>query len=214
MSHRNRMWKEKIICGLLTVLLLFGVGSRVYAAGEDGVSVYLPISQTFDGNQTERVVYQLTALEANAPMPEGSADGSYTFAMTGTANQEIGPMEYVHGGIYRYRVELKTAEEKENYIYDKTVYTVEVYVKNTDDGLRAEIIVLDEAGMKYSCIRFEHAYIAPAAPAPTPADTPRPVKTGDDTAILWYAAALILAFLTLVFIRRVRLNRTANDREK
>ncbi len=110
MSHRNRMWKEKIICGLLTVLLLFGVGSRVYAAGEDGVSVYLPISQTFDGNQTERVVYQLTALEANAPMPEGSADGSYTFAMTG--------------------------------------------------------------------------------------------------------AALILAFLTLVFIRRVRLNRTANDREK
>ena len=39
MSHRNRMWKEKIICGLLTVLLLFGVGSRVYAAGEDGVSV-------------------------------------------------------------------------------------------------------------------------------------------------------------------------------
>lgn len=43
--------------------------------GEDGVSVYLPISQTFDGNQTERVVYQLTALEANAPMPEGSAGG-------------------------------------------------------------------------------------------------------------------------------------------
>ncbi len=37
---------------------------------EKTCSVYLPISQTFDGNQTERVVYQLTALEANAPMPK------------------------------------------------------------------------------------------------------------------------------------------------
>lgn len=212
MSHKKKLWKRIASAGLLTAVLLSVSGTSAYAAGMDKVSAVFPVRQTFHvGDEENRqdgifdaddekdkpegiFEYEMTALEKDNPMPTGSMDEAYFFTMNGTANKEIGPVEYSHGGVYRYQVKQRISEEKEDYIYDKAVYEVEVYVKNRPWGLAAEIVILNEEGSKCETMEFENKYIKPAVkPVPEP-EISKPVKTGDESRMEEYTAMLLLAF--------------------
>lgn len=112
-------------------------------------------------------------------------------------------MIFSHGGIYRYQIRQKISEETENDRYDETVYTIEIYVKNGEHGLTAEVIVLNEAGSKCESIQFENTYTVPKAeitPTPFPIVTPGNVpvvKTGDANSLGMYVTMLGLAVLMM-----------------
>lgn len=173
MKWKNRIWKRMIIGGG-AVFLLASARSGIYAAEKDGAAVELSVHQTVYEEETSEELeglfeYDLTALEEGSPMPDDSQNNIYSFSMSGTENRKIGPMIFSHGGIYRYEVKQNISGKKENYRYDETVYTVEVYVKNEEHGLTAEVIVLNEAGSKCESIQFENTYTVPGTemtPAP------------------------------------------------
>lgn len=207
MKWKNRIWKRMIIGGG-AVFLLASARSGIYAAEKDGAAVELSVHQTVYEEETSEELeglfeYDLTALEEGSPMPDDSQNNIYSFSMSGTENRKIGPMIFSHGGIYRYEVKQNISGKKENYRYDETVYTVEVYVKNEEHGLTAEVIVLNEAGSKCESIQFENTYTVPGTemtPAPFPNVTPGAVpavRTGDTNSLGMYVILLGLAVLMM-----------------
>lgn len=207
MKWKNRIWKRMLIGGG-AVFLLMSARSSIYAAEEDGAAVELSVHQTVYGEEMSEeseglFAYDLTALEEGSPMPDDSQNKVYSFSMNGTENRKIGPIIFSHGGIYRYEVKQNISGKKENYRYDETVYMVEVYVKNEEHGLTAEVIVMNEAGSKCESIQFENTYTVPGTemtPAPFPTVTPGAVpvvKTGDTNSLGMYVIMLGLAVLMM-----------------
>jgi len=110
------------------------------------------ITNTSDGVYT----YRLKSAEAGSPMPVGSIDGMYTFAIIGNASAEIEMPAYSLRGVYYYELSQIIDTEKPGYIYDKRSYTVKTYVGDT---LETTIIVLDnEYGVKTDTIIFQNEY--------------------------------------------------------
>lgn len=217
MSHKKKPWKRIAAAGLLAVTLLSASGTSAYAAGKDKVYAVFPVRQIFDTGEEDKAEesfqagdgknkpenifeYEMTALEKENPMPKGSMDGVYLFTMKDTEDKKIGPVEYSHGGVYRYQVKQRISREKENYIYDKAVYEVEVYVKNRSWGLDVEMFILNKEGSKCETMEFENKYIRPAVkPTPKP-EVSKPVKTGDENRTEKYMAMLLLAIVSCIAV--------------
>lgn len=158
-----RNTKKHLACLVLMVCFLLMAGVSVYA--EEIASVRLPVNQMFFvtgstlSDEDGIFAYELTAADAETPMPAGSTQEGYQFSLKGNQSLEIGPMTYFDTGIYEYRLELVISNEKTGYVYDKEVYFITVYVKNTqNDGPVAGVIAKNTAGNKVGSLDFKHTY--------------------------------------------------------
>jgi pilin isopeptide linkage protein len=132
-------------------------------AGTESVPVTLYVDQAFIKNSTASDVnneftYDLISLDTGNPMPFGSLSSVYSFTAAGTSVKEVGPITFSNTGIYRYEIKGNASSPARGYSYDTQVYSVEVYVKRTEDDLSAEIIVKKSDGNKVGGIKFENIY--------------------------------------------------------
>lgn len=128
-----------------------------------------------DGTEFELV---LEPLGADCPMPSKAE-----IVGKGSGKVSFGPIVYTVPEDYQYRIYQKEGNA-ENFIYDKTVYTVTVRIVNTDDGgLEAQIwAVKDGAEDKTGRILFTNLYQPPETSV---------VKTGDTASADSYILLLL-----------------------
>ena len=100
--------------------------------------------------------FSLTAQNADAPMPDGKAGGTASVSHTGPGAFSFGRIRFIEPGTYRYQV-TETAGSALGYVYDKSVYVVEVKVTEGQDSLTAEVTCLKD-GAAANEIVFENHY--------------------------------------------------------
>lgn len=149
-------------CMLLVCLLTLMFPQTAYAAPND---VTLAVEQVFtqSGSSTaaDTFTYTLTALQSGNPMPARSSGDTYDFTITGTDTGTVGPITYSTTGTYIYEIQQTVASPQSGYSYDMQVYTVTVYVTHPSSGLRADVVIENEDGLKVSAIAFTNKYKHP-----------------------------------------------------
>lgn len=195
--------KEKVILAMLLLNLII-VSAGTVCASTNEVIVALPIQQIFEveSNETNNLkligTYELTRLTNEAPMPDGSNEnGVYTFTMDGKNVTNKLSITFDHGGVYQYSL-FQVTKDTENYIFDKSNYTITVYVKNGADGqLRSEVIAEKGNGKKCEELSFQNSYKKKSVSNP---QSKEPVQTGDKNHIeiwLMICASSILVMIVL-----------------
>lgn len=151
--------RSKITMVILAMFFFLLPSNRVYGV-ENTIYIPLTVLQKFDISSKDintvdtKGVYELTALDNNFPMPDGSKDNRFIFSMDEKNDQFTIPLIYTHSGVYRYNIQQKT-QHKENYIYDENIYDLTVYVKRGENGkLTSQVIVRNKQGEKCGDIRF------------------------------------------------------------
>ena len=208
---------KKILLCIATAVLLMTLMANPVLAEEPDNTVNLPVSQTVklegEGAKAEdaEVQYVLTALEANAPMPEGTEDGTYTFSLTGEQEMTLPAMEFTGAGEWHY--ELRASSEKGSVRPEKV--TITVYVLGEGGSLESFVIVTGEDGAKCE-LSFEVTVTAeepekpepekpePEKPEPvtpvTPGGEEKPPKTGDTFPLGTYGAVALTSVILLVLL--------------
>ena len=136
-------WKAAGI--LLSFAVLLAAAVPAQAAGEQ-VKASIPVAQKFsvsggDDSVNSEFTYQLTPLEKENPMPEGSAQGMWSFQMVGNIETETKAITFDHAGVYAYQLRMAEEAEQEGYFFDEEVYKATFFVRNTQTGLAAELIL-------------------------------------------------------------------------
>lgn len=151
MKFKNIKTNVTLTIMLLNLMILFE--NTVYAS-ENKVIVSLPVKQVFEvqnvapDNLNQAGTYELTGLSQDTPMPNSSRNGIYVFTINGSNDKTVIPFTYTRVGVYQYKL-LQTTKDAENYIYDRTGYTITVYIKNSETGkLISEVIVENGSGNK------------------------------------------------------------------
>lgn len=213
------MKKSKRIIALAALLfsfLSFSV-SQVFAAS-DMAEVPLTVKQSFVVKNPAKEMdftgtYEFCTTDEEAPMPEGTKEGIYSFSLNGEQAETTIDLQYLHAGVYHYQLEQTTAEKK-GYQYDKSCYDIMVYVKNGDNGeLISQVVAKNEDGEKCGELEFLNSYQGnptessePSNPE-KPNDPSKPVKTGDTTPIMMYVLLVVGALLLIVVLAYFRKHR-------
>ncbi len=207
MKQRVR-WKAAGV--LFSFAVLFAAVAPAQAAGER-VEASIPVAQKFsvsggDDSVNNDFTYQLTPLEKENPMPEGSAQGMWSFQMTGNIETETKTITFDHAGVYAYQIRIAESAEQEGYFFDEEVYRATFFVRNTQTGLAAELILQNSAGEKVSCAVFENGYEhKTGAAGSSDQEKISTVKTGDPVqAFPFFLAAGALAAMVFVIIYKKR----------
>ena len=101
---------------------------------DDGLYCVIDVSVLLYGtlpDPAENLVVILEAEEESYPMPEGSVDGRYAIVTNGETHTRI-RIEYTSVGTYTYTI-YQLPGTDEDCEYDRTVYTLIVYVSNEID---------------------------------------------------------------------------------
>jgi len=97
----------------------------------------IPVEQIFNLEyRVERAStfsYELRALDATYPLPQGAQGSVYNFTLTGSEAQQLGPITFVRAGVYSYEIR-STQESAHNLELDQRVYTVVIGVRNIAAG--------------------------------------------------------------------------------
>ncbi|MCL2105480.1 MAG: hypothetical protein FWH26_00170 [Oscillospiraceae bacterium] len=122
-------------------------------------AVTLTVNQVFAkpaaaGPLAETFQYRLEPIQATNPMVMGTVAGVYAFSITGNSEFDIGPIAFPSPGKYSYRL-LHATEPAAGYVYDETVYTLEVLVKA--DGTYS-VVASKEGGDKQEALEYRHSY--------------------------------------------------------
>lgn len=193
--------KKKIygIAGMLLALIVcFGMSApAAYAADAAGLSPF-QVEVTLEGtlpDEAEDFQFLLQAVDAGAPMPEGSVDGTYTMTVSGAGTAAAPVIAYSKLGVYHYQI-TQQAGESADCTYDDTVYSLTVYVTNAEEGdgidVTAVLFTASESE-KLDSASFQNIYptvVVSETPADPTTVTTSTVKTGD-------AAAPMIALLIL-----------------
>lgn len=209
-----RFTLKSMICMMALLLtFVFSSGSIVHAQ-QTQADLNLPVVQKFTVKNAlhdavnKKGSYELTALDAENPMPEGSTEGRHSFEINGNGQAELS-MTYFHGGVYKYRI-CQTTPEADRYSYDRRIYTVTVYVENGQNGeLTTQVIAENEKKEKCENISFENSYTGKDIPGTQTQGSPKPgsqnqgsqnpagggdqTRTGDNTPLAVWIAMLVIA---------------------
>ena len=200
-----------ILTALLFSFLSFPV-SQVFAT-PDMAEVPLTVKQSFVVKNPAKEMdftgtYEFCTTDEEAPMPEGTKDGIYSFSLNGEQTETTIDLQYLHAGVYHYQLDQTTAEKK-GYQYDKSCYDITVYVKNGENGeLIPQVVAEKGDGKKCGDLEFLNSYQGKKPGASAPSDPSKPnklVKTGDTTHIMAYvgiAAGSLFLILALVYFRK------------
>lgn len=106
--------------------------------------------------------YILEPTNESYPLPIDSSSGKYVVNINGSETITV-QIPLTHAGVFSYRSYPVDFVEKEYYSYDKTVFDIFVYVRNTEDGgLESNIVVKrDGSEDKLESICWRHVYDEP-----------------------------------------------------
>ena len=131
-------------------------------------------------------VYELSPLEAGIPMPDGTVENVYRLTIEGNKSVETDELVFYHAGIYKYKLMTSELSDTDGYECDEREYTVEVYVRNMEDGqlTAPEFIIRNQSGSKSEALVFSYelkdAEGEPSGPTEPPESTvPSTSETGD-----------------------------------
>jgi len=163
MIQKARKAKEHLVSLVFITCSLMLTGISVQAG--ETASASLLVNQTFceTGSSVSDeggiFTYLLTPATAETPMPAGSTQKGYTLLLKENQSLKIGPITYSNTGVYEYQLKAEIGSEKTGYAYDKEVYFITVYVKNTkNNALITEVIAKNSEGEKVESLNFEHTY--------------------------------------------------------
>lgn len=219
-THRKSI--IKIFFSMAILLCCMGAVSLTALAAQQEHTAMLPIRQIFtaESESDDTFRYELTALKADSPMPFGSENGVYRFAISGNTEETL-YMTYTHAGDYCYQIKQIVTKSQKGYTYDDQTYTVVVRLKNTaDGGLESELYVSGNGG-KTDNVCFENRYQADkptSSPDPesSPDSNPNPPQTGDPSnPVLWrtmfFVSCFGMAVLLIVLLKRRKENTTNEE---
>ncbi len=197
-----RRWMSIILSAMLAVMCMVTMTVPAFAAEDPSVSI--PVTITLSGtkpNPAENYTIKLAADDPSYPMPEGAKNGVYTMTITGAATKNLPTITYDQVGIYTYKIS-QVAGSNKKCTYDKSVYTLTVYITNAEggDGLEVNAVVRllkdgEEGKDKLGEATFKNVY--PTVKPVTP-------KTGDESTPLLYAGmvAVGLGVIVALFVTR------------
>lgn len=156
--------KKKYYLISLVFILILSAKVTVYA-DENPVSVPLTVKQTFDiTNISDKkdidtaAVYELSVVSPDAPMPEDSRNGKFTFTLDANNPEYILPLVFTHEGEFQYEIKQITGK-KDFYSYDNKVYQVHIWIKNDGKtGLVPQVVVDTRNSEKCDEIVFNNRY--------------------------------------------------------
>ena len=169
---------------VLGIILLFW--SETVKASEGDISVSLKIEQEFNIENAEEVQvneqceYELTSENMDAPMPEGSTDGSLHIILDNTTREKDITFTYAECGTYVYYIRQITAE-KAGYEYDQEKYTLTVNITGTKEtGLIPQVVLTKATGEKCSDILFSNIYKNESVESSTEVTTEEIIETTEE----------------------------------
>lgn len=159
---------KKFLKGALSVLMTMALTIPMFsmaAFAQEPVTVEIPVTIELKGkvpSTPEDLAVVLTAQEKGNPMPEGSADGTYTMTVAGSVTQNFPSITYNSTGIYYYSIYQEAGTHKKG-TYDESKYFIEVMVTNAEnaDALEASLLVFagsDKTAPKCGEIKFTNSY--------------------------------------------------------
>lgn len=185
---------------IMTVLILMCctlAAPAVYAA-DQSPKLPLEVAMTLEGTLPQPAeTYNITmqADDETCPMPEGSESGFCSINITGENTAAFPVIRYDKVGVYEYTIYQEPGSNSKC-TYDDSLYSLKVYVTNSEAGDGLEITAtLREAGndSKLAEVAFHNKYETEKTPPIGP-------KTGDDMKLTLVigacAAALIIMAIT------------------
>lgn len=192
---------KKVIFLVLLVLNIFVMTISPAYASDYSLQISLPVKQEFtvENKGTESVnqtgIYELTAISENAPLPDGSKNGKYIFSIQDTEKKIVIPIKYVTAGVYNYKLQQIT-EDAEKYTYDRTRYTITVYIQNEKTGrLSSQIIVEDDNDKKCGEVVFSNSYKGTSVKKPS-----KQVFTGNTINIAFWIFLEITSLIIILLL--------------
>ena len=178
--------KQILVFALLFSFLCFPVKQAFAAAGM--TEVPLTVKQSFVVENPVKEMdftgnYEFRALDQEAPMPENTKNGIYSFSLNGEQVETTFSLQYLHAGVYHYQLGQTTAE----------------------------VVAEKGDGKKCGDLEFQNSYQGnpPESSEPSnsskPNDPGKPVKTGDTTPVMAYvllAAGALLLIAVLAYFRK------------
>lgn len=122
----------------------------------------------------------------------------------GSGKTSFTKLDFDTAGSYTYEV-TEVAEEDKGYTYDKTVYIVQITVKD-DDGKFVVDMSVKSSGKDCKSIKFNNVYTKEKTPTGTEGedvnrgDNPPSVSTGDSTSFVKWIVAMAVAVVAIVLI--------------
>lgn len=197
-NHRNK-WIKFITAFVLA--FCFMAYLRIPVTASNGIAAEIKVAQDFEvkrGKQPSagaEFKYQLTSLNEDYPMPEDTNENSvYRFELDGKEKVNI-QVDFVHAGFYQYQIEPVIEKEQTGYTYDKSVYIVNVHVKNSENGLTTAIVITDADQNKIDEIVYNHSYESEEGLL---------VKTGDSARPMLYMVICCASMILVVFVVKVK----------
>ena len=183
--------------------------SYIYSPSDPTVMVNPPVRKMVSGNpRTDSVfTFQLTAGKPGSPMPAGSANGVKTITIKGSGVAEFGTWAYTTAGTYFYTIS-EVNNHASGYTYDTAVYTITDVVQPVNNQLVVSRTVTNRLAKPVTACIFINQY-KESGGGTKPGDNPKPgtttkpggndgPKTGDETGIEFYIAALVTGIAVAV----------------
>lgn len=194
-----------VLTAMLFSLLCFPA-NRVLAV-LDTAEVSLVVKQKFEVKNPEKAEltgdYELRAMDEDIPMPENKEDAAYSFSLKGEQAETTISLHYLHAGVYHYQL-LQTTKDKEAYQYDRSCYTITVYVENGKEGqLIPQVIAEKEDGKKYGTLEFQNICQGEKTESPGPSQA---AKTGDATHITIYLLLAAGSWILLAGLKNKKIS--------
>jgi len=175
-NKSSRMWSLIALCAAIVALTLVFLPAKAFAAT---ASISIEVQQIFtatDGvEMNPSFDYELVRLPndhpAPSPLPAGAVGNSYDFSLTGNETRSVGPITFVHAGLFTYEIR-STSTAATGISLDPTVYTVSVIVDNAPGGGLVARIAAVESNMsnaKDLSVVFDKTY---SSLATIPGDKP------------------------------------------
>lgn len=184
---------RQTLLGLAVICLIIGFGCTVpVSAGSysDPVNVSIPYTHDYkaDSKRTGDVfTYQVTP-KSGAPAPDKSTfdvKADPKKSVTGDVKLKI---TFPKPGSYLYSIKVKSGPSADGIKLDKTVYTVQVLVKNASNGglaVKQVQMTSSQSDNKQGSLYFNPSYTAPKAvtrPISTPDGNAAPARTARNAA--------------------------------
>lgn len=167
-----------LIC---TCTIVFTSQKAVAVSGAATIQVSQSLTSKQGQDMQQTYSYTFEAITQNAPMPEGSSSGKFTFDITGTTNVPysfvIKNMQPSVGTPYSYKMYMNVPAVQEYYTYDTSVYFVDIYVPVDDDPIVLYFNDKEEKEKLSQPPCFNVVYDEPLPPGPGPDPEPEPQPT-------------------------------------
>lgn len=134
--------KKRFLCVLMVIMAILMTASA--SAEMKPAVLSLEVVVTAQGKlpkEPDDFTVQLTAADAQNPMPAGQTGGSFSVTTNGPGRVAFPGMTFDHVGTYRYTVR-QLPGENAKCAYDATVYNLTVTVVNNADYTALETVVV------------------------------------------------------------------------